>query len=291
MGRFSGVLAGFISALALVGCGTQLDRAEGLSPEGSSFDKSLYAGYVGLAKSESGEGDYRDSDVFAGRAIASATGGTVAPEAIDARNLPGDQVGELTTARARLMDALSKGAGEKVPNKAANAQVMFDCWMQEQEENFQPDDIAACRGGFYDAMADVEGAIKPKTVAKAEPEPEPKVVAAPPAPERFVVYFGTDSAELDAAAMSVLEEAKAAAAKLDGGKVSLVAGTDTVGNADYNLALSERRADAVARAMVAGGIPAGAINAQAFGEHNLAKATGDDVEMVSNRRVEIVVGQ
>ena len=284
MARLRVLIAGGISALALAGCGAQLDRAEGLDPEGSSFDKSLYAGYVNLAKSETGEGDYRDSDTFAGRAIASATGGSVAPEAIAARNLPNDHVGELTTARARLMDALAKGAGEKAPNETAKAQVMFDCWMQEQEENFQPDDIAACRGGYYDAMADVEGAIRPKTVAKAE-------AVAQPASQRFVVYFETDSSKLDAAAMEVLEEAKAAAAKLEGGKVSLLAGTDTVGNSTYNLSLSDRRAEAVVEAMISSGVPAGTISAVSFGEHNLAVPTGDNVDTLTNRRVEILVGQ
>ncbi len=43
--------------------------------------------------------------------------------------------------------------------EAANAQVMFDCWMQEQEENFQPPDIARCRDGFSAAIAAVEATI------------------------------------------------------------------------------------------------------------------------------------
>ena len=270
--RVCGVVVCCIGGLALAACGNQLDRAKSLNPEGSKFDQSLYAGYVDLANSENSEGDYNDSDVFAGRAIASATGGAIAPEAIGSRNLPESHVNELTDARARLMAAMAKGAGEKAPNETAKAQVMFDCWMQEQEENFQPDDIAACRGGYYDAMADVEDAIRPRAVA----------------PKRFVVYFDTDSSKLDAAAEAVLAEAKAAAEKLSG-QIELVAGADTVGPSEYNYGLSERRAESVVEAMVAGGVPAGAINAQAFGESNLAKPTADEVDEVANRRVEIVI--
>ena len=69
----------------------------------------------------------------------------------------------------------------------------------------------------------------------------------------------------------------------------LVAGADTVGPEEYNFGLSERRAESVVEAMVAGGVPAGAINSQAFGESNLAKPTPDEVDEVANRRVEIVI--
>src|SRR3546814_7146483 len=62
-------------------------------------------------------------------------------------------VGTLTSSRERLMAVLAAGAAQSDPTQAAEAQVAFDCWMQEQEENFQPDDIAACRDRFEAAMA------------------------------------------------------------------------------------------------------------------------------------------
>ena len=108
--------------------------------------------------------------------------------------------------------------------------------------------------------------------------------------ERFVVYFASGSAELDSAAEVVLKEAKAALAKLERGRILLIAGTDTVGDTAANVRLSERRADAVAEAMIAGGVAPSAIRAEAFGEADLADPTGDDVDQAGNRRVEILVG-
>jgi outer membrane protein OmpA-like peptidoglycan-associated protein len=282
------VFVACIGGLSLAGCGMQLEKAESLSPQGSAFDVNLYEGYLGLAKSETGEGDHVDSDVFATRAISAGSGTATGPEAIAARDLPKDKVGELSTARERLVAALASGAAQKMPADSADAQVKFDCWMQEQEENFQPDDIAACRGGFYDALAKLESGTKAvaKVAPAPEPQPEPKLGAL-----KFVVYFDTDSADLDAAAKAVLAEAEAAAAKAKAAKVSVLGNTDTVGEAAYNDTLSELRAAAVAKAMVAGGVPAGAISSAAFGESNLAKPTGDNVSAGENRRVEIVIEQ
>ena len=49
-------------------------------------------------------------------------------------------MGELSEAPARLMSAFAAGARDMAPMQAANTQAKFDCWMQEQEENFQPAD-------------------------------------------------------------------------------------------------------------------------------------------------------
>ncbi len=190
------VVKGFlvwVSLISLVGCvGTQLEKAQRVDPDGSTFNVSLYQEYIDLSSSEYNEGDYTDSDNFAVRAMQSGTGGTVAPEEISARRLPKDKVGELTSARQRLVDTLSKGAAEKAPAETARAQTGFDCWMQEQEENFQADDIEACRSRFVAALEYIEDALKPKPIAKKVEPP----VAPPPASELYLVYFDFDKAEL-----------------------------------------------------------------------------------------------
>jgi hypothetical protein len=180
MKRFAKLLSPLAAALVLSGCaGMELERAQNLTPEGSAFNMSLYKGYVELAESEHAETDYADSDVFAQRAIGAGSGQAVEPELIDRRALPEDKVAELTGARQRLTSALSAGAAERKPAEAAHAQVMFDCWMQEQEENFQPEDIARCRAAL---MASLD-ALEVLPTAKAVPGP-------------YVVFFDFDKAEL-----------------------------------------------------------------------------------------------
>ena len=272
--------------LVLVGCdlpGTKLEKAQRVDPDGSTFNRNLYQGYIDLASSEYDEGDYTDSDNFAVRAMQSGTGGTVAPEEISARRLPKDKVGELTSARQRLVGTLSKGAAEKVPAETAQAQTGFDCWMQEQEENFQPDDIEACRSRFFAALEYIEDALKPKPVAKKVEPP----AAPPPEAQTFVLYFGTDGDELDKASQAVLSRVRAAASKIDGAKITVAGFTDAEGTSKYNLGLSDRRAETVALALA--DAAAQKIDTISFGQYNQAVSTADGVEEPLNRRVEITV--
>ena len=77
------------TALMLAGCGgMELQRAEGLKASGSKFSKNLYTGYLELSKSEWQEGDDRDSDAFAMRAVSAAGGTPGQPEISPTANCP-----------------------------------------------------------------------------------------------------------------------------------------------------------------------------------------------------------
>lgn len=65
--------------------------------------------------------------------------------------------------------------------------------------------------------------------------------------------------------------------------------TDTSGTPSYNMALSLRRAHAVAGELVRDGVPAMAISIRGFGKTNLLVPTGPGVREPQNRRVEIVI--
>lgn len=276
------IIAGAIAGLfVLGGCtGQELHKAQLMqAPEGSELNQNLYRGYVDLSEAEYAEGDYLDSDVFAKRAIALAQGGQIDPEDIEERNLPADHIAELTEARSRLAAALEAGAAEKNPQRAAEAQIMFDCWMQEQEENWQPEDIARCRDAFFAAIDGLEPAAAPVPVAS---KPKPQSV-------RFVVYFDTDKYDIDTEDAGILAEAKAAAEKLGTPIVKISGNTDTVGSTDYNQKLSEMRAQAVAKVLEAGNTPVRAMVTEAHGELKPALVTPDETEEQRNRRVEIIL--
>jgi len=63
--------------------------------------------------------------------------------------------------------------------------------------------------------------------------------------------------------------------------------TDTAGRDDYNLKLSQGRAEAVADVLVDDGVNPARISPRGFGETNLRIPTGDNVNERRNRRVEI----
>jgi len=272
----------------LAGCtGMQLDRAQGVEPQGTAFDVNLYAEYLTLSTSEYDEYDYKDSDTFASRAMAAAAGNPSHPEEIAARDLPPETVGELTGARLRLVSALDGGAATSDPMHAARAQAMFDCWMQEQEENIQPDDIAACRANFEEAMKSLE--MKPMAEAKPMAKPEPMMM---PESEEFMVFFDFDSAQLSPEAHRMINDAARSARKAPPKAVVLTGHTDRAGASQYNSMLSTRRVEAVKTALEAAGLPGNVtVTAVGAGESSPRVSTEDGVRSAANRRVVIFLNR
>ncbi len=284
--------------LTLAACsGLQLDRAQGITPQGSAFDTALYGGYVELSKAEFAEGDFSDSDFFALRAIQSGTGGGVGPQEIGGRRLPDAMVPELASVRRQLAAVLVDSATQKAPEAAARAQVMFDCWMQEQEENIQSDDIAACRSQFLAALEEAQKAVEPSAppavpVGRVEAESSPAPAPAPavrPSPVRIVVLFDFDSAKLSSTEAANITRIIAAAKGRNRARISLSGHTDRAGGDAYNNRLAERRVEAVANALSTGRIEGARISYLYFGETLPAVETDDGVREPRNRRVVVIV--
>lgn len=267
----------------LVGCsGMELQNAENTPSQGSEFNRNLQEGYLKLSEDEYSEADYDDSDHFAMRSMEAAKGGPVQPEMISSRSLPEDKVGELVTQRERLMRAMAAGAAEAKPLDAAEAQVSFDCWMQEQEENFQPEDIAACRDRFMMAVAALE--VQPQVTETPAPAPAPEPMMAPE-PAAFTVHFDFDDSGLTPDARAMLADVAAAAKKSDYQTIDISGYTDLVGGDSYNQVLSEQRANAVINFLVDSGIEAGKIVGKGYGKADpVVNVQAPEME---NRRVEI----
>jgi OOP family OmpA-OmpF porin len=217
---------------------------------------------------------------------------SVSPEALENWELPAGTEPDLAAARSRLMGAFDKGAAETVPGPLAHAQAMFDCWVEEQAENYQPRDIERCRFAFEDAMAQVDEALMPApVVVEAEPAPPPPKPAPQPAPDirrDYMVFFDFDESVLTVGAQSIV---RAAAAATRRGRVSLIVvtgHTDRSGGASYNKALSERRAAAVREELNRQGVRVSVIT-DSRGEADPLVATDDGVRQPQNRRASIVL--
>lgn len=264
-----GLTGGLVAACSSI----DLDKTKMMTPKGDAFQKALFTEYVDLARLEDEEADTEDAIYFNNRAIMAADGKDTGPQEISERSIPKGAMGDLTAARKALTSALAGGAGKKSPAKAARAQAMFDCWLQEQEENDQPEDIARCRSAFEAAMKGLGGKPAPKK-GKADAE--------------FIIYFGYDKANMDDAAMGVAYEVMAAT--VSGVKAILLTGhTDTSGDKGYNRKLSEMRVDNVKATFSEIGIDPTKVVTQFYGEDQPAESTGDGVKNAKNRRVSVVV--
>jgi len=110
------------------------------------------------------------------------------------------------------------------------------------------------------------------------------------------VLFAFDSARLTAEAEAALRRTAELAAQAGSGRITVVGHTDAVGEDAYNLALSRRRAEAVAQWLAAsGGVPADRLHAEGRGEAEPAAPNAttdgqDDPEgRARNRRVVVAI--
>ncbi len=290
--RLRSAFIGGVALAALSGCTMPLDELRGIEPQGSAFALALAEGYRALAEAEAGQYDWIDSSIFAEKGLAAAKGEAVAPEKPadwDIDGGPGHEL--LSLQRARLVSALDAGGRERAPQIAARAQTGYDCWLEQLEEGWQHEDIAACRKQFEDALAALSGRL-PAAAAAAEigaaapaarPAEEPAPVAAADA-EGFRIYFDYASVALGPAAREIIAEAAAAAGDR---KLVVVGHADSAGPAQANLVMSARRAAAVKRALVELGVPPARIDTVALGETDPAVATPDETREAHNRRVTI----
>lgn len=100
------------------------------------------------------------------------------------------------------------------------------------------------------------------------------------------IYFRPASARLDAKSRPLLEEVEGVVGKCPGLKVEVSGYTDSDGSPEANKQLSERRAQAVADAIVAAGIARTQITATGYGEEWPVAANDTPKNKALNRRIE-----
>ena len=126
--------------------------------------------------------------------------------------------------------------------------------------------------------------------APPPPPPAPAAMPAPPpaAAKVFIVFFDWDKDVITPEGQQIIQQA--ADAYKSGAPVQLqVTGyTDRSGSPGYNQRLSERRANNVARALAALGVPKSQMAVSGRGENDNRVPTAPGVREPQNRRVEIV---
>ncbi len=281
-------LALLIGVVALSGCTmfdtySEVDALNEAQPVGSPFAQALAGEYKDFANSELKDMfDYPDALHFARKGLAAASGETVMPEPISDWNLSEDHIKELGAARGRLIVAFDLGAREVAPATAAQAQANFDCWIEQQEENWQPEDILSCKAAYLESIAELESLVQ--QAPEVEPvEPPPMI----PEEAMYLVFFNWDSAELSSGAKNVLDAVALEVLKNTPSQINVSGHADTSGDAQYNKRLAFRRAAGVRDALVERGVDSELIVVESYGEEELLVKTVDNVREPANRRVNI----
>jgi peptidoglycan-associated lipoprotein len=153
--------------------------------------------------------------------------------------------------------------------------------------------LAACSSGVKlndvpveDKNASADAAATPQSSVAAVVSGKSGSQAEAPAGLNMV-YFDYDSFALKPEARAVLERNAAHLQANRQFKVQLEGHTDERGGREYNLALGQKRAETVRRALALLGVSDAQLEAVSFGKEKPAASGADEAAFAKNRRVEI----
>lgn len=273
MNKFWRIALIVVGASYLTACGSfegqgHVDELNAKKLDGKSFDMHLAKEYRDLANFEWNKMlDYKDGNNYAEKGLDASAHKLVLPEDPKDWNLPDDEKKEIYSAHRKLLEFLTADAGSKMPHQAALAQTKFDCWVEQQHENWQFKDIAKCREGFYDALNELKKNVD--------------------ITYRYMIFFKMDSIHLnsrDKAKLDIVIE------DMDRGYLDTIhikGHTDTVASMKYNDKLSLKRAEVLKDYMVSKGVKADRISVEGVGEKSQLVKTGQEVATMKNRRAVI----
>jgi outer membrane protein OmpA-like peptidoglycan-associated protein len=123
------------------------------------------------------------------------------------------------------------------------------------------------------------------------PRPAAPQAATPSQAEaaKFLVFFDWDRSALTPEARKIIASAADEFKRTGSTRIVATGHTDLSGSPQYNLRLSERRAEAVKAELIRLGVPATVITTVGKGEEDPLVPTKDGVREAQNRRVEIVI--
>jgi outer membrane protein OmpA-like peptidoglycan-associated protein len=133
--------------------------------------------------------------------------------------------------------------------------------------------------------------VAANAVCKPPPPPPPP----PPSPQAKIVlrgvHFAFNKYNIRPADAAVLDEAAGILKNNPNVRVDVNGYTDSIGSAEYNLRLSEKRADAVVDYLEKDGIPADRLAPHGYGKTDFVAPNRTQEGRAQNRRVELVPAQ
>ena len=260
------LLAGSL-LLVLGACTTALppEKTEAL---GMPFNEQLKDRYLQLAASRRSSLDF-DYFHFREKAESALLGDLVEPDQVADHDICLGWQPDVLAARERLVGLLEDGARFKEPEISSEAQVDFDCWLDELEAQSQN----GCPTVSDDTPPPAPSQCGDRMMANLD------TLTNEGAP--FSVFFASGDTNIDVEGQDVVARVKRSVDLIQPSRILVVGYADRRGIAADNKRLAEQRAREVAKALIEEGVPAAAVTVDAWGE----TISSDSLD--ENRRVEI----
>jgi len=187
--------------------------------------------------------------------------------------------GETTDTTASTQAALVAAEAQALAEAEAQAQAQAQALAEAQtlaEATVQAEANAA------EAALQAENDATAKAAAMAQQEDEKNAQAL-----AHIIYFDFDQSTIKAEFRAALNGHAAYLSQNPSANIVLEGHADERGTREYNIALGERRGNAVSRYLVVQGVSVDAIEVVSFGEERPVNAGHDSASWAENRRVEI----
>ncbi len=132
-------------------------------------------------------------------------------------------------------------------------------------------------------------AVKTMSQAKVEKIFGEALRAEPKPPKSELLYFYSDQAKLNSDSLKKIPGIAQEILSQKTPEISIIGHTDTMGEKDYNLQLSLKRANKVKELLMQQGVPEKEMYILSHGENDPLVPTADGVSSPQNRRVEVFI--
>jgi len=185
--------------------------------------------------------------------------------------------GETTDASASAQAAQVAAEAASLAQTQADAQALKDA------------QAAAAAAALIEAqaLADAEAAQQAADNAAAQVAAQKQQAQKAAKALAHVIYFDFDQSTIKAEFRTALNGHAAYLSQNPSAKIVLEGHADERGTREYNIALGERRGNAVSRYLVVQGVSIEAIEVVSFGEERPVNSGSDSASLAENRRVEV----
>lgn len=278
------------------------------------FLDTLRMGYLEFYDFAISQRNYEKANIYGKKALATTRNLVPAMEGLFDKDIPLSRLNGILGSKYFLESAFANDTQDIDPQASAQAQLMFDCWADQEEirarKKVKEQDVLPCqkkfnqiRGAIKNTLAEIRRVEKQKEQARIAAERKQleayhklmlsKALAEQKKmlrklPEYSLLFFKFDSTKLGITAKGILDKVAKDIGLFNPRKVILRGNTDLVGSESYNMKLALARGQAAADYLIKNhGIDEKILDVKAYGENKPRKNPGRVNKDVRNRYVQI----
>ncbi len=161
----AGILRFFplLALMALPACTSHYQALTQNAPEVHDFNSALASEYLAFAESEAEQHYWAHAEHFAQKGEAALKSEDVSLETPERWSVREPDATLMMEVKNRLLPLLGEDARHIVPQKAARAQLLYDCWAVQAGRRKSSEEKCSCYDELIPLMNDIDQALSPLT--------------------------------------------------------------------------------------------------------------------------------